>query len=55
MSQQFDTNFNEWQLTKKDAIELGNICSRLEIDKKTDLFCGGCVHIEQYKKEIGIF
>ena len=37
MSQQFDANFNQWILLKKDAIELSNICSKLEIDKKTDL------------------
>jgi len=37
MSQQFDANLNQWILLKKDAIELSNICSNLEIDKKTDL------------------
>ena len=36
MSQQFDANLNQWILLKKDAIELSNICSNLEIDKKTD-------------------
>lgn len=37
MSQNFDTNFNQWMLLKRDAIELSNICSKLELDKKTDL------------------
>lgn len=37
MSQQFETNFNQWMLLKRDAIELSNLCSKLEIDKKTDL------------------
>lgn len=37
MSNQFDANFNEWMDQKREAIELSNICSKLEIDKKTDL------------------
>lgn len=37
MSQQFDANFDQWVNLKRDAIELSNICSKLEIDKKTDL------------------
>ena len=37
MSNQFDQNFNDWLSQKKAAIELSNICSILEIDKKTDL------------------
>ena len=37
MSQQFDANFNQWVNLKREAIELSNICSKLEIDKKTDL------------------
>ena len=37
MSQEFDTNFNQWVNLKRGAIELSNICSKLEMDKKTDL------------------
>lgn len=37
MSNQFDENFNQWMSQKRDAIELSNICSKLEMDKKTDL------------------
>lgn len=37
MSQQFDANFNQWIHLKREAIELSNICAKLEIDKKTDL------------------
>ncbi len=37
MSSQFENNFNQWMDQKREAIELSNICSKLEIDKKTDL------------------
>jgi glyceraldehyde 3-phosphate dehydrogenase len=37
MPNQFDENFNQWMSQKRDAIELSNICSKLEMDKKTDL------------------
>lgn len=37
MSQQFDANFDQWMHIKRDAIELSNVCSRMELDKKTDL------------------
>lgn len=37
MSQHFDASFDHWMNLKREAIELSNICSKLEIDKKTDL------------------
>lgn len=37
MSNQFEQSFNQYIDQKRCAIELSNICSMLEIDKKTDL------------------
>lgn len=37
MNQQYEQNLQNWVDQKRDAIELSNICSKLEIDRKTDL------------------
>lgn len=37
MSNQFNENFDQWMTRKRDAIELSNVCAKLEMDKKTDL------------------
>jgi glyceraldehyde 3-phosphate dehydrogenase len=33
----FEENLNHWIEQKREALELGNICAKLEFDKKTDL------------------
>ena len=37
MNTNFDENLNVWVEKKREALELSNICSTLEFDKKTDL------------------
>lgn len=37
MNNNYEQNLQNWVEQKRDAIELSNICSKLEIDRKTDL------------------